>query len=48
MSLPSRNELQSSRGLIRYAVTRLNGADVALGHGSDNAWDEKVYLVLYS
>lgn len=48
MSLSSRHELQSLRDLIRYAVTRLNSADVALGHGSDNAWDEAVYLVLHS
>lgn len=48
MSLPYRHELQSLRDLIRYAVTRLNSAHVALGHGSDNAWDEAVYLVLHS
>ncbi|AOB27355.1 MULTISPECIES: 50S ribosomal protein L3 N(5)-glutamine methyltransferase [Bordetella] len=43
----NRQELQTLRDLIRYAVSRLNAARVALGHGSDNAWDEAVYLVLH-
>ena len=38
----NRQELQTLRDLIRYAVSRLNAARVALGHGSDNAWDEAV------
>lgn len=43
----NRQELQTLRDLIRYAVSRLNAARVALGHGSDNTWDEAVYLVLH-
>ncbi|WP_338879132.1 50S ribosomal protein L3 N(5)-glutamine methyltransferase [Achromobacter veterisilvae] len=43
-----RLELLTLRDLIRYGVSRLNAAQVALGHGSDNAWDEAVYLVLHA
>ncbi len=43
-----RLELQTLRDLIRYGVSRLNAAQVALGHGSDNAWDEAVYLTLHA
>ena len=44
MNPAARHELQTLRDLIRYGVSRLNAAQVALGHGSDNAWDEAVYL----
>lgn len=47
MSSSDRPELQTLRDLIRYGVSRFNAARVALGHGSDNAWDEAVYLVLH-
>ncbi len=40
------NELKTVRDIIRYAVSRFNDAKLAFGHGSDNAWDEAVYLVL--
>ena len=43
MNPAARHELQTLRDLIRYGVSRLNAAQVALGHGSDNAWDEAVY-----
>lgn len=48
MNPAARHELQTLRDLIRYGVSRLNAAQVALGHGSDNAWDEAVYLTLHA
>ena len=44
----NRGALLTVRDLVRYGVSRLNAAQVALGHGSDNAWDEAVYLVLHA
>jgi ribosomal protein L3 glutamine methyltransferase len=44
----SREALLNVRDLIRYAVTRFNAAKLFFGHGSDNAWDEAVYLVLHA
>jgi ribosomal protein L3 glutamine methyltransferase len=42
----SREALQTVRDLIRYGVSRFNQSKLSFGHGSDNAWDEAVYLVL--
>jgi len=42
----SRDALQTVRDLIRYGVSRFNQTKLSFGHGSDNAWDESVYLVL--
>jgi len=44
----ARTELQTVRDLVRYAVSRLNASHAVLGHGTDNAWDEAVYLVLHA
>jgi ribosomal protein L3 glutamine methyltransferase len=41
-------ELVTLRDLLRYAVSRFNAAGLFFGHGSDNAWDEAVYLLLHS
>jgi ribosomal protein L3 glutamine methyltransferase len=48
MSSSNRHELLTVRDLIRYGVSRLNAGKVSFGHGSDNAWDEAVYLVLHT
>lgn len=44
----ARDALLNVRDLIRYAVSRFNQAKLFFGHGSDNAWDEAVYLVLFA
>lgn len=48
MPSSNRHELITVRDLIRYGVSRLNAGNVSFGHGSDNAWDEAVYLVLHT
>lgn len=41
-------ELITIRDFIRYTVSRFNEAKLAFGHGSANAYDEAVYLVLHT
>ena len=41
-------ELVTLRDWLRYAITRFNRAGVYFGHGTDNAWDEAVYLLLHT
>ena len=49
MSAPTaRSELHTVRDYLRYAVSRFNAAELFFGHGSDNAWDEAVYLTLHT
>jgi len=38
--------LETVRDYIRWAATSFNREQVYFGHGSDNAWDEAVFLVL--
>ncbi len=39
-------ELRTIRDLIRYGVSRFNEADIDYGHGTSNAFDEAVFMVL--
>ncbi|TWG80397.1 ribosomal protein L3 glutamine methyltransferase [Cupriavidus gilardii J11] len=40
--------LSTVRDLLRLAVSRFNQAKLAFGHGTDNAYDEAVYLILHT
>src|SRR5690554_723515 len=48
MNATALQELHTIRDLLRYAVSRFNSAQLNFGHGSDNAWDEAVYLLLHT
>lgn len=41
-------ELETLRDWLRYAVSRFEAAHLSYGHGTDNAYDEAVFLVLAS
>ena len=40
------DELVTIRDWLRWAVSRFNEAGLSYGHGTENAWDEAVWLVL--
>lgn len=40
--------LTTIRDFIRYAISQFNAAGLYYGHGTDNAWDEAVALVLHT
>ncbi|MEI8055511.1 MAG: 50S ribosomal protein L3 N(5)-glutamine methyltransferase [bacterium] len=42
------SELNTIRDFVRLAVSQFGRAQIYFGHGTDNAWDEAVYLVLHT
>lgn len=42
------SSLITVRDWLRYAVSRFNAAELFFGHGSSNAFDEAVYLILHT
>ena len=39
-------EMHTIQDMLRWAMSRFNDAGIFYGHGTDNAWDEAVQLVL--
>ncbi len=48
MTHPLTSTFSTVRDLLRYAVTRFTSAQLAFGHGSNNAYDEAAYLILHT
>jgi ribosomal protein L3 glutamine methyltransferase len=44
----AQEELLTARDLLRFGVSRFNEAKLFFGHGSTNAYDEAVYLLLHT
>jgi ribosomal protein L3 glutamine methyltransferase len=42
------NELRTVQDILRWAATEFNRAELFYGHGTDNAWDEAIQLILPS
>lgn len=41
-------ELRTVRDLLRWTISQFNLHQLQFGHGSDNAWDEAIYMLLHS
>lgn len=42
------DDLLTVRDVLRWGISQFNQADIFYGHGTDNAWDEALQLILYS
>ncbi len=42
------SELRTVKDMARWCYTLMNQGDIYFGHGTDNAWDESVQLVLFT
>lgn len=40
-------ELRTVRDLLRWSLSQFQRHQLIFGHGSDNAWDEAIYLILH-
>ncbi|WP_159567127.1 50S ribosomal protein L3 N(5)-glutamine methyltransferase [Budvicia diplopodorum] len=40
------NDMHTIQDMLRWSVSRFNAENIFYGHGTDNAWDEAVQLVL--
>jgi len=48
MTHPLATTFATVRDLLRYGVSRFSAAQLAFGHGSNNAYDEAAYLILHT
>ncbi|QGZ54545.1 50S ribosomal protein L3 N(5)-glutamine methyltransferase [Paraburkholderia acidiphila] len=48
MTHPLTATFATVRDLLRYGVSRFSAAQLAFGHGSNNAYDEAAYLILHT
>lgn len=42
------SELETVADFVRYGTSQFNHAELFFGHGTDNAWDEAIVLVMYA
>jgi ribosomal protein L3 glutamine methyltransferase len=48
MFIEAKNQLQTIRDVLRFAISRFNDAGLHFGHGSVSAYDEAAYLILHT
>jgi ribosomal protein L3 glutamine methyltransferase len=46
--LSSAEQLQTTGDYVRFAASQFNQADLYFGHGTNNAWDEAISLVMFT